>query len=82
MLFLEENYLVLLLLFLVAQGLLSLLLHPQLSGVIQHPLMVGHRLHLVDKRRSRTHPAWSRLVNANNQASITGSVFTSWHRLS
>lgn len=37
-----KAYLVLLLLFLEAQGLLSLLLHTQLPSVLQHPLMVGH----------------------------------------
>lgn len=41
-------YLVLLLLLLMTQRLLPLLLHPQLPRLLQHPLVVGHRLHLVD----------------------------------
>lgn len=43
-------YLILLLLLLVSQRLLPLLLHPQLPGLLQHPLMVRHRLHLVERK--------------------------------
>lgn len=32
----------------MTQRLLPLLLHTQLSGLLQHPLVVGHCLHLVD----------------------------------
>ena len=47
-------YLILLFLLLLSEGLLSLLLHSQLSGLFQHPLMVGHCLHLVDPQMNMT----------------------------
>ena len=52
------QYLVLLLLFLMAQGFLPLLLHPQLSGQLQHALVAGHCLHLVDREGIAVRRCW------------------------